>query len=79
LVDTPNSLYKLRMLVKAIEGLQEKEWNDLFELKKFLIVQPVRVYVQHYEDPYRGETVARISQYMKGKPLIDESDKSIDG
>lgn len=79
LVDTPNSLYKLRMLVKAIEGLIEEKWNGLHELKKLLIGKPVRVYVRHYEDPFRGEIVARIGRYMKGSPLPIESDESIDG
>lgn len=74
LVDTPNSLYKLRLLVKAIEGLQEQEWNGLHELRKLLVGQPVRVYMRHYEDPFREETVARISRYMKGIPLAIQAD-----
>ncbi|WP_341280230.1 DUF669 domain-containing protein [Paenibacillus sp. FSL H8-0537] len=75
LVKTKAAIYKFRMIRNAIPKVIEHPWENLQELAKLIVAQPVRIYVKHREDVY-GQTVASISSYKKGEPFeLDEEYK----
>ncbi|GFZ87146.1 hypothetical protein GCM10008018_36630 [Paenibacillus marchantiophytorum] len=82
LVYTEKSIYKYRMLGKAIKAVSEQPWNSLPELARLLFGKPVSIHVKHKQDMY-DQTVAYISMYGEGQPFerhpVEDLDVDITG
>ena len=73
----PKGHYKFRMLAKAIDELMQGEWDGLKEFSNALIGKPVRVYIDHKEDKFNVDPVARICRYEKGELIPEDCEMAI--